>query len=339
MKNRLKFIAITLIFFFNSTTITLATEKIIYVHPGSFGNVFDTNTLIGNGQISCVRLKQALENIGYNFIQTNSIENLYNFEFLFVFDASHIHLEHLNAYPKNKRVLFLWEPPTVSPYSYNTVVHDYFCVIFTWNDSLVDNKRYFHFNNPQPVLSTIEPFINFDKKHLSTLIAGDKASFHPQELYSERRKTIEFFENIPTNDFDLYGVGWQKRGYKNYKGVIQNKNDYLKKYKFCFCYENMRDIHGYVTEKIFDCFVAGCVPIYWGATNIDTYIPANCFIDRRTFNDTQGVYEYIKNMTQQEHELYLSNIRNYFASPQAHQFSSDFFIKTIINTLHLDEQQ
>lgn len=29
----------------------------------------------------------------------------------------------------------------------------------------------------------------------------------------------------------------------------------------------------YVTEKVYDAFVAGCVPIYWGAANIAHFIP------------------------------------------------------------------
>lgn len=31
----------------------------------------------------------------------------------------------------------------------------------------------------------------------------------------------------------------------------------------------------YVTEKVYDAFVAGCVPIYWGAPNIHDFIPHN----------------------------------------------------------------
>ena len=41
----------------------------------------------------------------------------------------------------------------------------------------------------------------------------------------------------------------------------------------------MRNVNGYVTEKIFDAFKAGCVPVYWGAENITKYVPAECFID------------------------------------------------------------
>jgi hypothetical protein len=42
---------------------------------------------------------------------------------------------------------------------------------------------------------------------------------------------------------------------------VDSKKNTLEKYKFSICYENARDIPGYITEKIFDCFFAGCVPI------------------------------------------------------------------------------
>lgn len=52
----------------------------------------------------------------------------------------------------------------------------------------------------------------------------------------------------------------------------QKKLAYFRRYKFCVTMENSitRD---YVTEKVYDGLMAGCVPIYLGAPNIDDYIP------------------------------------------------------------------
>ena len=41
------------------------------------------------------------------------------------------------------------------------------------------------------------------------------------------------------------------------------KHEFLKKYRFCFAYENQSS-PGYTTEKILHAKAAGCVPIYWG---------------------------------------------------------------------------
>ena len=34
-----------------------------------------------------------------------------------------------------------------------------------------------------------------------------------------------------------------------------------------------REIPGYITEKIFDCFLARSVPVYWGPGNIADHVP------------------------------------------------------------------
>ena len=41
------------------------------------------------------------------------------------------------------------------------------------------------------------------------------------------------------------------------------KVEYLKSFKFNICPENT-SVKGYVTEKLFQAFDAGCIPIYWG---------------------------------------------------------------------------
>ncbi|MDA3966383.1 MULTISPECIES: glycosyltransferase family 10 domain-containing protein [Helicobacter] len=45
--------------------------------------------------------------------------------------------------------------------------------------------------------------------------------------------------------------------------VFTSKINWLKDYKFNLCFENS-SYAGYTTERIFDAFIAGCIPIYWG---------------------------------------------------------------------------
>lgn len=68
----------------------------------------------------------------------------------------------------------------------------------------------------------------------------------------------------------------------------------LKNDQFCVCYENTKDVRGYVSEKIFDCFKAGVVPVYLGASNICEYVPKSSFVDRRDFASDQEVYDFLK---------------------------------------------
>lgn len=50
-------------------------------------------------------------------------------------------------------------------------------------------------------------------------------------------------------------------------GFFEAKMEFLKHYKFNLCFENGTS-PGYVTEKLFDSFKAGCIPIYWGDTSL-----------------------------------------------------------------------
>ena len=47
-----------------------------------------------------------------------------------------------------------------------------------------------------------------------------------------------------------------------YRGMVKDKLATLQIYKFSICYENARDIPGYITEKILDSMAAGCIPVY-----------------------------------------------------------------------------
>lgn len=45
-----------------------------------------------------------------------------------------------------------------------------------------------------------------------------------------------------------------------------DKIEYLKTFKFNICPENS-NTNGYVTEKLFEAVISGCIPIYWGSGN------------------------------------------------------------------------
>jgi len=238
----------------------------------------------------------------------------------------------IHRFPIKKSILITWEPPSVMPEMFEKKTLAYYDKVLTWDDSLIDNVKFFKFCYPvlQPM---IHPIVPFSQKKLLTQISGRKTSTHSHELYSERLKAIEFFENERCNDFDFYGPGWENLGYKNYKGAPKDKFATLKNYKFSICYENITNIKGYITEKIFDCFHAGVVPIYWGATNVADYIPKNCFIAREDFSSFQELVDYLRNMKEDEYNAYLKNIRSYLQGPQAKLFSHEAFASSILHLM------
>ena len=96
---------------------------------------------------------------------------------------------------------------------------------------------------------------------------------------------------------------------------------------------------GYITEKIFDSFMSGCIPVYWGANDILDYIPDGCFIDRRNFKDTAEVHQYLLSITPDMHAQYQQNIADFLQSDKASLFSSEHFATTIANIISSDTSQ
>ena len=270
-----------------------------------------------------------------------------------------------NEMPKIKDIfsdknsyLLIFESEVIRPDNWNVENHKYFKKIFSWNDGFVDNKKYFKINFSSRIPADIDFDLN-KKTKLCTMIIAHKFKSHPLELYTERIKAIRWFEQNHPEDFDLYGIGWNKHYFKfkgalsmlnrfevltellkpkypSYKGTVKSKREVLQKYKFGICYENARDIPGYITEKIFDCFFAGCVPVYWGAPNVTEHIPADTFIDRRNFNTYAELYSYLKNMPDKEYRDYLYAIMNFIKSDKMYPFSAKCFADTLITEITRD---
>ncbi|WP_233715411.1 glycosyltransferase family 10 domain-containing protein [Helicobacter trogontum] len=80
-----------------------------------------------------------------------------------------------------------------------------------------------------------------------------------------------FFEALCTYKKVDSGGKW-----KNNIGVyVDDKIEWLKSYKFNICFENDSS-PGYLTEKLFDAFMGGCVPIYWGDTSLRCKVDNEC---------------------------------------------------------------
>ncbi|WP_305863603.1 glycosyltransferase family 10 domain-containing protein [Aliarcobacter butzleri] len=330
-------------------------KKACIVVSKSYQNnkLFDLNDKIINRD-NCMYpfwlLKQEFKKYGYE-LATQDIHSIEESQIV-------IYNEMPKILPKKddiqKSYLLIFESELIRPDNWNLKNHKYFNKIFTWKDDIIDNKKYFKFNFAQEIPKTINKEVS-KKEKLCTLIAGNKKVNHPFELYSKRIEAIRWFEKNHPNDFDFYGIGWDefrsenkyvnillrksklskmfKPSFSSYKGKVDSKKEVLEKYKFAICYENARDISGYITEKIFDCFFAGCVPIYWGANNIKEHIPKDCFIDKREFESYEELYKYIKNISDEEYIKYLDNIEIFLNSEKAYKFSSECFAKTIVENI------
>jgi alpha(1,3/1,4) fucosyltransferase len=261
--------------------------------------------------------------------------------------------ENLNR--KIPAYLIQCETEQVHPLNKLITSHNFFKKCFSWNDEIVDESNIIKhcFGNRIKI-----PKLNGFKSRsiFCSMIAANKSlpKASPYDLYLERQKSIFWFEKHAIEEFNLYGMGWHLPARKpsffnksynyalnkmiakqtslffpSWKGVVGSKSEVLSVCKFTIAYENLSNLSGYITEKIFDAFSSGCVPVYWGASNITKYIPANCFIDRREFSSHEELYKFMKSINENEFLEYQKNITSFLLSEKSSLFKPDSFANII----------
>ncbi|MEK7575002.1 MAG: glycosyltransferase family 10 [Patescibacteria group bacterium] len=249
---------------------------------------------------------------------------------------------------ENRMALFLWEGAVVSPYNYMPKTWKKFNRIFTWKDDLVDNKKFFKFYLPTPTQNGIVKPLPFAQKKLLVNISANKWYPGENELFSARVRTSLYFDRHYPNDFDHFGARWHTAvtrwqkyfpalipKFTTYRGKSGNKMETLSKYKFSLCYENVSDNKGYITEKIFDILQAKSVPVYWGAPNIEEYVPSTAFVDRRKFINDEALAKYLKNVSEENYEKMVEAGQKYLETENCKKFFSEYFAKRVIEVLNI----
>jgi hypothetical protein len=110
------------------------------------------------------------------------------------------------------------------------------------------------------------------------------------------QKRIEVFSRISEQIHKVDGFGAQFGSHDS-----RNKLEILRDYKFNICFENTV-APGYVTEKLFEAKLAGCIPIYWGDEEAKKDFNPRCFIN---YNDFES------------EDLFIKHIGNIYKSEQA----------------------
>lgn len=215
----------------------------------------------------------------------------------------------------------IMEPPVVAPRLYRALpaLTRHFERVYVHNTegdgySLkgVDRTRLRTFKWPQPNRGVLDMYWSaVERKNRIVVINGNHIprSFNA-ELYSTRISAMARLARLDT--VDLYGHGWDKwwshrsmwppywvnyRALMSiYRGACASKYEVLSQYRFSLCFENMT-MTGYVTEKIFDCLYAGCVPLYLGAKNIEELIPSEAYVDCRQFSSWEALNGYVMAMS------------------------------------------
>jgi hypothetical protein len=262
------------------------------------------------------------------------------------------------------KYLIATENPYICPLNKNQAYLGQFDGVFTWNTNFSELGNVKHVFIPNQIRYLPTPSYS-ERPIFSCIINANKAfpKGLDNDLYSERLKVIRWYEAHAPEQFSLFGLGWSKPepafdasskiarrfkrlatqllGYKpfpSYAGEVADKEAIYRKTKFAYCFENVADLPDYISEKIFDCFFGGCVPIYWGSNTILQHVPSSCFIDRRDFKNTEEVHRYLLSITEDQYAQYQQSIQEFLSSSKAMEFDTSTYVETIINTILKDLQ-
>jgi hypothetical protein len=317
-----------------------------YEHITKDGYLFH-NMKVDNGHNSlkpfCDLYEQGKE-LGLDFLTLDQVSNPQTDVDAVIFMDRHKPEQLLSQamlQSKAVKILLLYECPLIKPDNWDTQYHQQFDYIFTWNDDLVDGKRYIKNNfvtDRRPSVDFEDLKGKFQDRKLACMINSyvnvQNPENFPTELYTQRIRAIRWFEVNAPHDFDLYGMGWDETQFPSYRGRVDDKHATFSKYRFAICLENATGYPGYISEKIQDCLLSGAVPVYAGAPNISRWIPADCFIDLNAFSTFNELHAHLHGMDSQTHSHYLNNIQRFLTTSESYPFSTQCFVNTLCSYVH-----
>ncbi len=277
--------------------------------------------------------------------------------------AFELHINCRRQDPSARAYVYLYENPLIRPLNRDRSALARYAKWFAWDGELLDDPRAVRLLYPNRFARG--PWNGPEKRPLfCVIVASNKALtvVDPRDQYQARVRLLDWYERNAPADFHLFGRGWDRPAalpgrwgrvrnqlrklfsrlkpssspYATWRGPVADKIELLTRARFCLAHENCRDLPGYVTEKLFDCFRAGCVPVYVGPKEIAELVPADCFVDARAFATPAELDAHLRTIDDAAYLGYQDRIRAFLLSPQAAQFKQDHFVEVIAGEILAD---
>ena len=274
-----------------------------------------------------------------------------------------LHINCRRQDPSARAYVYLYENPLIRPLNRDRDALARYAKWFTWDGALLDDPRAVRLLYPNRFET--EGWNGPEKRPLfCVLVASNKAltAVDARDQYQARVCILDWYERHAPADFHLYGRGWErsaalpgrwgrvrnqlrkiltrvlpaKSPYATWRGPVDDKIELLTRARFCLAHENCRDLAGYVTEKLFDSFRAGCVPVYVGPKEIAELVPAGCFIDGRAYETPAALDAFLRIIDDAAYRGYQERIRAFLLSAQAKPFSQDHFADALAQEILAD---
>lgn len=141
---------------------------------------------------------------------------------------------------------------------------------------------YVHFHH----MATYDELCQLDGIERKKQICSITSGFSGIPGYQKRRDFIEKLSETNSN-FDLFGkFSKQSAMLSPYRGPCITKWETLRDYRYSLVIENSLDDY-YISEKIFDALICGCMPIYHGSDKIFEIIPKDWFYYLPTLDEVR----------------------------------------------------
>lgn len=171
-------------------------------------------------------------------------------------------------------------------------------------DEIVFNDRYLRF--PLYLIPDYTYYPN-DNYAQDLTLALAKNDFTEDELSAKEgfcsivvsrggcREREAFFDVLSKYKEIASGGRWRN----NIGGPVDNKREFVRKYKFTIAFENS-STPGYTTEKLMQAFAAKTVPIYFGNPHIDQEFNTEAFVNVHQYSSWEDVVVAIESIDQDD---------------------------------------
>ena len=244
-------------------------------------------------------------------------------------------------------ILIMWESQVTRPKDFFPKTLQRYDHIFAPSSLWVKGPNVHYFNWPNGIVQVNKPRSHATniRQNRVVMIASNKFSFMKSELYSLRRLYLKRNNEI----IDVYGSGWNSNLYvlkalsksllryclsrskslpslksnlfvkpSSYLGAALDKS-ILSEYKYSLVMENEAS---YVSEKLFDALVYGCIPIYAGPNLEEFGIPQNVAFKIESKSIEALDLESLIRVNQAELELIGQNGQEFIRSNRANEFEN-----------------
>lgn len=299
-------------------------------------------------------------NVLFDTADVVSLEDTHVLVYMVQPDSPRDVLQNKGKHPHLRNVLLMAETSLGCRWVANPENHKIYDAVFTYIETLVDDKRYF-FLPPrayfQDRIKSGLPFANRKmgclvgtnrrmtyRTGLMTMRKGWKFSlrdwidyvFCPGELISFRSAVGRTCAKYREKGFDLFGEGWELLPETRVacKGVPQTSAlDYIGRYRYYFALENHSGPYSLISERIWDALWGDAVPVYRGNTRLSDFIPPECYIDAARFRSTQELFEHLCALSEHDWRQYRSAGRDFIHSERIAKFLPGAFADRFLGSI------